>query len=186
MTRLAFDAVTGARGGRTLFEQVSFALSAGEALLVTGANGTGKSSLLRIAAGLLAPADGKVTVDGRVALADERLALDLELPLARAIAFWAEIDAGEVSVALAGTGLAELAQVPVRLLSTGQRKRATLARVKAAGAHIWLLDEPANGLDADGVAMLAAVIARHRARGGIAVVATHQMLDLPDARALAL
>lgn len=186
MTALAFDAVTGVRGGRTLFEDVSFDLTSGEALLVTGANGAGKSSLLRVAAGLLAPAEGKVRVEGRVALADERLVLDAELPLARALKFWADIDGGELSFALAGTGLTDLAEVPVRMLSTGQRKRATLARMKAAGAHIWLLDEPANGLDAEGVTMLGGVIARHRARGGIVVVATHQPLDVPDTRALAL
>ena len=183
---LMFNAVSGARGGRVLFEDVSFDLAPGDALLVTGANGAGKSSLLRIAAGLLAPAGGKVNAAGRVALADEHHALDPELSLAKALGFWADIDEGELSLALAGTGLTELAQVPVRMLSTGQRKRATLARMKAAGAHIWLLDEPANGLDADGVKMLEGVIARHRVRGGIAVIATHQPLDLPDAKALAL
>ena len=184
--RLAFEGVTGVRGGRTLFEGVSFDLASGAALLVTGPNGRGKSSLLRIAAELLAPAMGKVAREGRVALADERHALDSELSLAKALEFWAGIDGGELSFALAGTGLSALAEVPVRMLSTGQRKRATLARMKAAGAHIWLLDEPANGLDADGVTMLEGVIARHRARGGIAVVATHQPLDVPDAQVLAL
>ena len=186
MTRMAFDVVTGVRGGRTLFAGVSFNLQAGDALLVTGANGAGKSSLLRIAAGLLAPATGVVMAEGQVALADERLTLDRELPLAKALGFWADIDGGDVAVALVETGLAALAEVPVRLLSTGQRKRAVLARVQAAGARIWLLDEPANGLDADGVAMLEAMIAQHRIRGGIAVVATHQPVALPDAQALTL
>jgi heme exporter protein A len=186
VTRLAFDMVAGVRGGRALFEGVSFDLAPGDALLVTGANGAGKSSLLRIAAGLLPPASGEVSIEGRIALADERLVLDPELPLIKALGFWAEIDGGELSFALAGTGLTELAQVPVRMLSTGQRKRATLARMKAACAHIWLLDEPANGLDAEGVTMLEGVIARHRARGGIVVVATHQSLAVPDARVLAL
>lgn len=184
--RLAFDAVTGVRGGRTLFENLSFALAPGEALHVSGANGVGKSSLLRVAAGLLAPAGGKVEAEGHVALADERMALDLELPLGKALGYWADIDDGELSYALAGTGLIELAQVPVRMLSTGQRKRATLARVKVSHAHIWLLDEPANGLDAEGVTMLEGVIARQRARGGIVVVATHQPLDMPGAQRLAL
>lgn len=186
MTRLAFDAVTAVRGGRTLYEGVSFDLAPGEALLVSGTNGAGKSSLLRIAAGLLAPASGSVRAEGRVALADERLALDGELPLAKALGYWAAIDVGEAAVALEATGLAALGEVPVRMLSTGQRKRAVLARVMAAGAPIWLLDEPANGLDTGGVAMLEAMIARHRAQGGIAVVATHQPLALPDAKVLAL
>jgi heme exporter protein A len=184
--RLAFEGVSGARGGRTLFEHVSFDLTPGEALLVTGANGAGKSSLLRIAAGLLAPAGGDVIAEGHIALADERLALDLELPLGKALGYWADIDEGELSFALAGTGLTELAQVPVRMLSTGQRKRAVLARIKASHGHIWLLDEPANGLDVEGVAMLEGVIARQRARGGIVVVATHQPLEMPDARKLVL
>jgi heme exporter protein A len=184
--RLTFDSVTGVRGGRTLFEGVSFDLAPGDALHVSGANGAGKSSLLRIAAGLLKPKAGAVTAQGQVALADERIALDLELPLGKALGYWASIDAGELSFALAGTGLTELAQVPVRMLSTGQRKRAALARMKASHGHIWLLDEPANGLDADGVTMLEGVIARQRARGGIVVVATHQPLDMPEAQRLAL
>ena len=184
--RLAFDAVTGARGGRVLFEGVSFALGAGDALVISGANGAGKSSLLRIAAGLLPAAAGTVATEGHVALADEHMALDLELPLIKALGYWAGIDDGELSFALAGTGLTHLAQVPVRMLSTGQRKRATLARIKASHAHIWLLDEPANGLDVEGVEMLEGVIARQRARGGIVVVATHQPIDVPNAQRLAL
>ncbi len=186
MTRLSFDTVTAERGGRLLFTEISFDLTAGEALLVTGANGAGKSSLLRIAAGLLPPAWGTVAIEGRVALSDERLALDLETPLAKALGYWSDIDGGDMPLALAGTGLAKLAEVPVRMLSTGQRKRASLARIKSAGAHVWLLDEPANGLDVEGVRMLEGVIARHRARGGIAVVATHQALDIPDTKALLL
>ena len=186
MTRMVFDAVSGVRGGRTLFEGVSCTLVEGDALRVSGANGVGKSSLLRIAAGLLAPARGAVIVDGGVALADERLALDPELPLARALGFWAALDGGALIPAMEDTGLSALAEVPVRMLSTGQRKRAVLARVRASGARIWLLDEPANGLDTAGVAMLEALIAQHRAQGGIAVVATHQPLGLPGVQDLAL
>lgn len=183
---LAFDAVACARGGRELFEAVSFALAPGEALVVTGANGAGKSSLLRIAAGLLDPVAGAVRREGRVALGDEHHALDPAKPLARALAFWAGVDGGDAATALVATGLDPLAQVPVRMLSTGQRRRATLARVMASRAPVWLLDEPANGLDADGVAMLARLVAAHRDAGGIAVVATHQPLDVPGARTLAL
>ncbi len=186
MGRLAFADVSGVRGGRTLFADISFALEPGAALLVTGANGAGKSSLLRIAAGLLAPVMGTVTREGSVTLADERLALDSEAPLAEALSYWADIDGGELTPALADTGLTMLAPVPVRMLSTGQRKRATLARIAASQAPIWLLDEPANGLDAQGIAMLEGLIARQRAGGGIVVVATHQPLTLPEAQSLAL
>ncbi|MCH7863045.1 MAG: ATP-binding cassette domain-containing protein, partial [Proteobacteria bacterium] len=88
--------------------------------------------------------------------------------------------------ALAAVGLADLAPVPVRMLSTGQRRRAALARVVASGAPVWLLDEPGNGLDIASVALLEGLIAGHRAAGGIALVATHLPLALPDAREVAL
>ncbi|UVO54912.1 heme ABC exporter ATP-binding protein CcmA [Sphingomonas sp. SUN039] len=183
---LSFADVTCARGGRVLFSGVSFALGAGDVLTVGGPNGVGKSSLLRVAAGLLRAEAGVVTRDGDVALADEAPALDPALPLSRALQFWADIDGGSVKDALASVDMAHLAQVPVRMLSTGQRRRATLARTLASGATIWLLDEPANGLDAAGVTILEGLIATHRLRGGIAVVATHQALALPDAQSLVL
>ena len=186
MTALAFEDVTCVRGGRILFERSSFALQPADALTVVGANGVGKSSLLRLAAGLLTPAHGWVRREGRIALANEHPALDLALPLGRALAFWAACDGGEADSALDAVGLGDLHAVPVRMLSTGQRRRATLARSFAARADIWLLDEPTNGLDAEGVAMLERLIAAHRARGGIAVVATHLPVDLPGASSLAL
>jgi heme exporter protein A len=178
---LAFRDVTCARGGRILFEGLSFALAPGEAALVTGPNGAGKSSLVRLAAGLLAPALGSIE-RGEVALLAEQAALDPELPLACALGFWAKLDGGgAVAGALEAVGLGDLGQVPVRLLSTGQRHRAALARVVASGAGTWLLDEPASGLDTASVAMLERLIAAHRAAGGIALVATHQPVALPDA-----
>ncbi|MEP9359301.1 heme ABC exporter ATP-binding protein CcmA [Sphingomonas sp. KR3-1] len=188
MTSLALRGVACLRGGRLLFEGLDLALAAGEAALVTGPNGVGKSSLIRIAAGLLAPAAGSVACDGARALMAEAPALDPELPLAAALRFWAQLDGrGErVPDALAALDLAPLAQVPVRMLSTGQRRRAALARVVASGAAIWLLDEPANGLDAASVARLEVLIAGHRSGGGIALVATHQPIALPDARTVAL
>jgi heme exporter protein A len=185
---LAFDAVACARGGRILFAGLSFVLAAGEAALVIGPNGVGKSSLVRVAAGLLRPASGAATAVGERALLTDASALDAELSLADALGFWARIDGqrNAVMAALAAFELAALATVPVRLLSTGQRKRAGLARVVASGADVWLLDEPTNGLDAAAVTLLEAAIARHRAGGGIALVATHLPIALPAALRIAL
>ncbi|MET0309031.1 MAG: heme ABC exporter ATP-binding protein CcmA [Sphingomonas sp.] len=185
---LAFRDVTCQRGGRLLFEGLSFVLEPGGAALVTGPNGAGKSSLIRIAAGLLAPASGRVEGEGARALLSEAAALDPELSLAAALGFWAGIDGcrDAVTGALTAVGLAEIANVPVRFLSTGQRRRAALARVLAGRAPVWLLDEPANGLDAASVEQLAGLIARHRAEGGIALVATHLSVALPSAIEVAL
>ena len=175
---LRFEAVRCDRGGRTVFEELSLSLAPGDAMLVEGPNGSGKSSLLRLAAGLLAPIAGTVERTGGVALADDGLALDRELPLARALGFWATADGGaeRVAGAMAATGLAHLAEVPVRLLSTGQARRARLARVAASGAKLWLLDEPANGLDRAGMALLGGLIAAHLTGGGAVLAASHQAL----------
>jgi heme exporter protein A len=186
---LRLDKAACIRGGRLLFEGLDLVLAAGDAALVTGPNGAGKSSLIRLAAGLLAPAAGAVE-RGAAALADERLALDARLPLRRALAFWSALGAdappSTLDPAMAAMGLTRLAGVPVRMLSTGQRKRAALARVLASGADLWLLDEPANGLDADGQARLEAAMAAHRARGGAILAATHQPLALPGAKRVAV
>jgi heme exporter protein A len=174
------------RGGRRLFEGLDLALEPGGAALVTGPNGAGKSSLIRLAAGLLRAARGNVERSARAALTDEGLALDPKLSLAGALAFWARLDGADPAAAMAAMGLGPLAGVPVRMLSTGQRKRAALARVLASGAPLWLLDEPANGLDSDGEARLEAAMAAHRARGGAVLAASHQPLALPGAASVAL
>ena len=182
---LALEAVACRRGGRLLFEGLNLRLAPGEAAVVTGPNGIGKSSLMRIAAGLLPAAAGRVA-RAPAALADEKLALDERLTLGRALHFWSRLDGGAAGTGLAEMGLAHLAHVPVRMLSTGQRKRAMLARVVASGAPLWLLDEPANGLDAEGQDRLAHVMARHRAGGGAVLAASHQPLPLPGAKTVAL
>ena len=168
---LRFDAVALRRGGRLLFEGLSFAMGPGEALQVTGPNGSGKSSLLRLAAGLLCAESGRID-RSTLALADDNVALDRELALARALRFWG----GPVDPAMEAVGIAHLAGVPVRLLSSGQLKRATLARAVASGAPLWLLDEPLNALDREGTERLAGIVERHRASGGAVVAASHQPL----------
>jgi heme exporter protein A len=168
---LRFDGVALRRGGRLLFDRLSFKLGSGERLQVTGPNGSGKSSLLRLAAGLLRLDAGQIE-RSPLALADDALALDRELPLRRALGFWG----GAVESGIEAFGLTGLADVPVRLLSSGQLKRATLARVAASPAALWLLDEPLNGLDVDGAKKLGRLVERHLEDGGAVLAASHQRL----------
>ena len=168
---LRFEDVALRRGGRLLFENLDLELAPGEALQVAGPNGTGKSSLIRLAAGLLRQERGRVDRTP-LGLADDALALDRELPLARALRFWSK----DIQGAMTALGIDHLSAVPVRFLSSGQQKRAALARVASSGAPLWLLDEPLNALDADGVARLAAIVERHLTAGGAALAASHQPL----------
>lgn len=183
---LALAKVACRRGGRLLFADISLVLRAGEAAAVTGPNGVGKSSLLRLAAGLLRAEAGRIERNCAAALADESLALDPRLTLGRALGFWARLDGRRAEVGMAAMGLTPLADVPVRMLSAGQRKRAVLARTIASRAPLWLLDEPSNGLDAEGQERLAVTMAAHRASGGAILAASHLPLGLSGASEIAL
>ena len=186
---LRFDSVACQRGGRMLFRGLSFTLNPGDALILSGPNGVGKSSLLRLAAGLLKPFAGQIERSSSLALADENLALDADKSLAAALDFWAKLDGRsnkDVGAALEVLGIVHLADVPVRMLSTGQRKRAVLARTITSDAHLWLLDEPANGLDSESLTRLEGIIANHRANGGAALIASHQSLGVKDAAHITL
>lgn len=186
------------RGERAVFAGVSFALPAGAALLLTGANGSGKSTLLRILAGLLRPAEGAVLWAGADAGADPaahaaRLrylshqdALKPALTVAENLGFFAALWGGSVAEALAAMALGPLADLPARVLSSGQQRRLALARLALAPAPLWLLDEPTTGLDAASVDRLSPLLAAHRAAGGIVVAATHIPLPLPGATELRL
>lgn len=183
------------RGDRLLFGSLDISLDQGDATHLVGPNGIGKSSLLQILAGLRQPSSdpalaaagvgrGWVTWQGAYGLLDERHALDPALPVRDALAFWSRMDGS--SPALDEVGLTDLADVPMRYLSTGQKKRAAFARLIAQKADHWLLDEPLNGLDGDGVALAERLIAERRAAGGVVIVASHQPIALPDCHTLDL
>ena len=183
-TNLACD-----RGGRRVFADVSFTLRPGEALQVEGPNGAGKSSLLRLLGGLLPPAAGAIDNPYRVTWAGHEVALKLGVTLAAELAHWARLDGAApaaVDAALAAFDLTPLAALPAGILSSGQRRRASLARAMASGAKLWLLDEPGVGLDAASLALLASAIAAHRAGGGLVVAVTHTEIGIEAPQRLRL
>ncbi|WP_017664303.1 heme ABC exporter ATP-binding protein CcmA [Porphyrobacter sp. AAP82] len=184
---LAAENLACRRGQRLLFRRLSFRLEAGAACHVTGANGAGKTTLIRALAGLATPYAGQVRSAGSLGLLDERTGLDPDLPLGRALAFWEQVDGctsphGAITI----LGLAPLLEVPVRFLSTGQKKRAALAALLNRGVPIWLLDEPLSGLDAETIAKVTALIRLHVGGGGIALIASHQALDVPGMTSFAI
>lgn len=186
---LQFEDVALHRGGRLLFEGLNLTLGHGEALHVRGPNGSGKSSLIRLAAGLLRPTAGRVFTHGRIGLIDENFPFDRERPVAAELAFWASLDGipgTMVGDGLAAFGIDHLAAVPMRLLSTGQRKRAAFAGLWVDTSVIWLLDEPANGLDSDALQLVRREIAAHVAGGNAVIYASHQPLELHDEQVLDL
>lgn len=189
------------RGERFVFTGLDFAVQPGGALLLTGANGSGKTSLLRLMAGLGQPAAGAISWNGRPVAEDStahraRLryvghqdALKPVLSARENLAFWARLqgsDGTHVDAALARFRLASRADWPCRYLSAGERKRLALARLEAAPARLWLLDEPTSHLDESAQDDLLALIAEHRSGGGSAVIATHAALAIPGAATLSL
>jgi len=186
------------RGERLVFGDLSFVLPAGGALLLTGPNGSGKSTLLRLLAGLLRPTAGSLLWEGTDVLADPTMharrlayigdqdAVKPAFTAAENLRFAARLSGGSIAGALAAVGLAELADLPARMLSAGQRRRLALARLALSRAPLWLLDEPGTGLDTASVERLAVMLAAQRAKGGLVVAATHQSLPLPGSVELRL
>ena len=187
------------RGDRRLFRGLNLAVAPGQLLRVEGANGAGKTSLLRLLAGLALPAAGEVHWAGQTirrqretyaqallylghlgGLKDELTAAE-NLQIEADLAGTPGVDAPRIAAALADWGLARQARLPLRVLSAGQRRRAALARLQLTEAVLWILDEPFNALDVDAVAHLGRQIEAHLARGGLAVVTSH--MDLPIAPA---
>jgi heme exporter protein A len=195
---LRAEGLTAVRGERLVFQGVGFALPAGGALILSGRNGAGKSTLLRMLAGLVRPEAGRLlwnetdaladrTEHGRrVALLGHQDALKPGLTAAENLMFAARLSGRAPGGALADLGLEQLADLPVRMLSAGQKRRLALARVSLSGAPLWLLDEPTLGLDDLAVGRLGALLARHRDTGGMIVAATHVALPLHGAETLRL
>ena len=190
--RLTGDHLGCIRGERKVFSNLSFSVSAGEALSVVGPNGSGKSSLLRQIAGLVAIASGTLKLDGgdeHLTLAEQahllghRDAIKPTLSVKENVAFWFDFlggDAGRTSpdAALEAVGLSHLRDLPTAFLSAGQRRRLAIARLVALKRPVWLLDEPTTALDAAGQATVAALMTDHLRGGGLIVAATHQPLGI--------
>lgn len=167
------------RGGRQVLAGLSFSVAPGTALIVRGPNGSGKTTLLRALAGLLEIAAGDVSdLEGQVAYQAHRDAVKPQLSVADNLAFWVAFAGGSSAGALKKVGLSKLADLPVQFLSAGQRRRLALARLVALNKPVWLMDEPSAALDAQGRAMVAAVVQAHLAAGGIALIASHDDLAL--------
>lgn len=175
-TSIMMDNLACMRSNRLIYQHISVQLSAREILWVKGRNGSGKSTLLRQIASLLPILAGQLEVSGDIALTDEKLTFDPNLPLEKALRFWADLDDSSLSKlddAMQLFDLVMLSTIPIRLLSTGQRKRANLARVFASEAKIYLLDEPYNGLDHDNIKALDKAMGQHQKMGGITIIASH-------------
>ena len=196
--QLRAETLTCIRGGRTLFAALSFSVPAGGALLVTGRNGAGKSSLLRVLAGLLPVAAGSIALDGsdvecplgeHAHYLGHQDALKPSLSVAENLDFWVRYlgaAGSDPAAALETVGLGSVTDLPAAYLSAGQRRRLSLARLVAVRRPLWLLDEPSAALDAAGQDLLGGLMADHCAAGGLIVAATHGPLPLSGARELRL
>jgi heme exporter protein A len=188
--RLRGSGVRCVRGGREVFSRLDFEASSGEALAVIGPNGSGKTSLLRLIAGLLTIADGSIGIEGgeaELTLPEQAHFLGHHDPLKPALsvienlAFWRDYLGGEAfdpAESLAAVGLDHAARLPAAYLSAGQRRRLSIARLLAVRRPVWLLDEPTSTLDAAGQNLFAVLMGDHLARGGLIVAATHAPLGI--------
>ena len=191
------------RGAARLFEGLGLAVAAGEALVVTGANGRGKTTLLRMLAGLTIPDAGEIRLDGStvapfspalraaVAFAGHAAALKDELTARENLASLCALSGAaagdaEIDAALERVELGTRTNLPARVLSQGQRRRIGLARLALSRRRVWILDEPVTALDASGAALLGDLVAAHLGRGGLAVASTHAPLPIPSGRARTL
>jgi heme exporter protein A len=193
--RLTASDLAVSRSGRRIFSGLSFALGPGEALMVTGRNGAGKSTLLALLAGRLKPDAGTIAVAevGEATLPEclhvvgHRDGLKAPLTAQENLAFARDLLGAPTASprdALVELGLGHALTLPVAYLSAGQRRRVALARLLVCRRPLWLLDEPTAALDTASQGLLAGLMARHRAEGGLIVAATHQGLGLADAREL--
>lgn len=188
--RLSGRGVRCIRGGREVFSGLDFDTTAGEALAVTGANGAGKTSLLRLIAGLLAASGGSIELlggDAELTLAEQahylahRDALKPSLSVMENLSFWRDFlggDALTAAAALAAVGLDHAADLPAGYLSAGQRRRLSIARLLAVPRPVWLLDEPTSALDTAGQNLFAGLMSDHLRHGGLIVAATHTPLGI--------
>jgi heme exporter protein A len=198
MMQFSVADLTCRRGGRELFSGLSFSLAAGEALMVTGRNGSGKSSLLRLIAGLLHADGGQISLKGgntEASIGEQahylghQDALKPSLTVQENLRFWsAYLGPAEnpPERALERLGLGELADLPAAYLSAGQRRRLSLARLITVHRPLWLLDEPASPLDAEGQARLADLMHLHLTQGGLILAAAHGSIGLANAQELKL
>lgn len=176
-----------ARGGMTLLSGVDFSLTSGQILVLRGANGLGKTSLLRCIAGLQNPVEGQITAPETVAYSGHADGLKGQMTVLENLAFWSSIYHGpSPEVALDAYDLHALADRPAANLSAGQKRRLGLARMQVSGCALWVMDEPTVSLDADNVALFRAALDRHVQSGGAAVITTHIDLAIASARLLDL